>query len=190
MKNKEFEKCIQNTFIYNKNLKNNSILNIESLKILGIYEKREDIKKAIYKFSSKDIKPFPLPRLIKYQDYLDKYKIFHKKISQFYGDLSPETFKKYFEKLKIIIENKLRNKNKNSSTSGFSTYEIKENMEINDRLIVREFVKNTFYGDFNKLLYNLNIDNFEPVAYFTSIFMYRLNTYAKQNNYYCVENDK
>jgi hypothetical protein len=90
--NKEFEKYIQNTFIYNKNLKNISILNIESLKILGIYEKREDIIKAIYSFSSKEIKPFPMPRLIKYQDYLDKYKIFHTKISQFYGDLSPETY--------------------------------------------------------------------------------------------------
>jgi len=73
--NKEFEKFIQNTFIYNKNLKNI----FESLKILDIYEKREDINKAIYTFSSKDINPFPLPRLIKYQDYLDKYKIFHKK---------------------------------------------------------------------------------------------------------------
>ena len=193
--NKEFEKCIQNTFIYNKNLKNNSILNIESLKILGIYEKREDIKKAIYKFSSEDIKSFPLPRLIKYQDYLDKYKIFHKKISQFYGDLSPKTYKKYFEKLKIIIEqeekeNKLRNKNKDSLIGGFSTYEIKENMEINDRLIVREFEEETIYYDFNRWLYNLNIDNFEPVAYFTSRFMYSLNTYAKQNNYYCVVNNK
>ena len=192
-KNKEFEKCIQNTFIYNKNLKNNSILNIESLKILGIYEKREDIKKAIYKFSSKDIKPFPLPRLIKYQDYLDKYKIFHKKISQFYGDLSPETYKKYFEKLKIIIEqeekeNKLKNKNK--LIGGFLIFEIKENMEINDRLIVKEYEEYTFYDDLDRWLNNLNINNFEPVAYFTSRLMYSLNTYAKQNKYYCVENDK
>lgn len=193
--NKEFEKCIQNTFIYNKNLKNISIFNIESLKIIDIYDKREDITKAIYTFSSKDIKPFPLPRLIKYQDYLDKYKIFHKKISQFYGDLSPETYKKYYEKLKIIIEqekneNKLRQKNKNALIEGFSTYEIKENMEIVDKLIVREFEKNSIYGDFNRWLYNLNIDNFEPVAYFTSRFMHSLNTYAKNNNYYCVENDK
>ena len=193
--NKEFEKCIQNTFIYNKNLKNISNLNIESLKILDIQEKREDIIKAIYSFSSKDIKPFPLPRLIKYQDYLIKYKIFHKKISQFYGDLSPETYKKYYEQLKIIIEqeeneNKLKNKNKNALIEGFSTYEIKENMEIVDKLIIKEFEGNHIYGDFNKWLYNLNIDNFEPVAYFTSRFMYSLNTYAKQNNYYCVENDK
>ena len=81
--NKEFEKCIQNTFIYNKNLKNISILNIESLKILDIYEKREDITKAIYTFSSKDIKPFPLPRLIKYQDYLENIKYFIKKYLNF-----------------------------------------------------------------------------------------------------------
>ena len=74
--NKEFEKCIQNTFIYNKNI-------FESLKILGIYEKREDIIKAIYTFSSKDIKPFPLPRLIKYQDYLENIKYFIKKYLNF-----------------------------------------------------------------------------------------------------------
>ena len=63
-------------------------------------------------------------------------------------------------------------------------------MDYVDRLIIKEFEKNSIFSDFNRWLYNLNIDNFEPVAYFTSRFMYSLNTYAKQNNYYCVENDK
>ena len=43
-------------------------------------------------FSSKDIKPFPLTKLVTLRDYLDKYKEGHKKISQFYGDLDKESY--------------------------------------------------------------------------------------------------
>ena len=108
--NKQFVKCIQNTLIYNKNREPNSIPNIKDLKILNMYDNREDVKKLIVILSSKNIKPFPLPKLIRYQDYLNKYKIFHEKISHFYGDLSPKTFKKYYKELKSIIEQEEKEK--------------------------------------------------------------------------------
>ena len=191
--NREFEKYIQKIFIYSKNLEKIQNFNINSLKILNTYDKREDIKNIMFILSPKNNNYFPIHKLIDYQDYLDKYKIFHNKISHFYGDLSPDTYKNYFEKLKIIIneeekEKKLR-KNKSELLQGFSSFEIKEDLKKVDKLIIREWT-NSFYADLNKWLYNLNLDNFDPVAYFTSRFMYSLNSYAQANNYYCVENNK
>lgn len=75
-----------------------------------MYNNREDVKKLIAILSSKDINPFPLPKLIRYQDYLNKFKIFHEKIYHFYGDLSPKTFIKYYKELKLIIEQEEKEK--------------------------------------------------------------------------------
>ena len=72
----------------------------------------------------------------------------------------------------------------------FSTFDLKEDLQIVDQLIIREWTKNTFYFDLNKWLYNLNMNNFETVAYYTSRFMYSLNSYAQRKNKYCMENKK
>ena len=190
--NNEFKQCIQNICIYSKNPE--KYHNNLSTKISDIYKNREDIINFIKMFSSKDIKPYPLIKLITYQDYIEKYKIYHYKISQFYGDLSPETYKKYFEQLKKIIEEEEKEKKlykkKDILLKGFSTFDIKEDLQIVDQLIIREWTKNTFYSDLNKWLYNLNMNNFETVAYYTSRFMYSLNSYAQRKNKYCMENKK
>ena len=187
-KNKGFEKCIQNTLIYNKNKVNYPIDNIKALKIIDTFNNREDVNRIIDILSSKDIKPFPLPKLIKYEDYLNKYKVFHVKISQYYGDLSPETFKKYFQELKLIIEQEEKeNKNikdKKTLINGCLSFEIKEDLNAVDKLVIQEWTKETIYADFNKWLYNLNILNFEVPAYFASRFMYSLNSYGKNHNAY------
>ena len=190
--NNEFKECIQNICIYSKNPE--KYLNITSIKILDIYKNREDIINFIITFSSKDIKPFPQIKLITYKDYLDKYKIFHYKISQFYGDLSPETYKKYFERLKKVIEEeekeKKLHKEKDKLLEAFSKFDLKEDIQLVDKLIIKEWTKNTFYSDFNKWLYNLNMNNFETVAYFTSRFMLSLNSYAQTNDKYCKKNEE
>ena len=49
-----------------------------------------------------------------------------------------------------------------------------------DQLIIREWTKDTFWSDFNRWLYNLDITNFETKAYFGSRFMYSLNSYAQK----------
>ena len=56
----------------------------------------------IKRYSSKDIKPFPLTKLVTLKDYLDKYKERHKKISEFYGDLNKETYEKNMEEIKKV----------------------------------------------------------------------------------------
>ena len=191
--NKEFEKCIQNTLIYNNNIKAN--FNIENLKILNVFNNKKDINDLISILSSKDINPFPLAKLIKYQDYLEKYKIFHKKISQFYGDLTKESYEKYFNKIKLLIEKEEKEKrnikNKKILIDGFSSFEIKEDPALDsvDKSIIREWTKNTIYADLNKWLYSLNIDDFDAPAYFASRFMYSLNSFAKKKGLY-FKNDK
>ena len=151
--NNEFKECIQNICIYSKNPE--KYLNITSIKILDIYKNREDIINFIITFSSKDIKPFPQIKLITYKDYLDKYKIFHYKISQFYGDLSPETYKKYFERLKNLIEEeekeKKLHKEKDKLLEAFSKFDLKEDIQLVDKLIIKEWTKNTFYFNYKRM---------------------------------------
>ena len=190
--NNELSQIIQNICIYSKNPE--KYYNINTITIFDIYKNREDIINFIIIFSSTNIKPFPQTKLITYQDYLDKYKEFHLKISQFYGDLSPQSFKYYFGKLKIVIEEeekekKLR-KNRDLLLQSFSKFEIKKDLNKVDELIINEWTKDTFWNDFNKWLYNLDMNNFEPKAYFASRFIYSLNSYAHRKDKYCTKNEK
>ena len=56
-------------------------------------------------------------------------------------------------------------------------------MEYLDKLIIKEYTKNTLYGDLNRWLmnYGMNYDYYESVAYFTGRLMYSLNSYAQKN---------
>jgi len=185
--NKDFLQFIKNAIIYQSYLD----LNIKSLKIVNLYKNKEKIKNFIVQFSSKDIKPYPLIKLISYKEYLDKYKKFHQLISKFYGDLSGETYNNYFDKLKKLIikendQNKLSVEGTTRLIEGFSCFDIKKD----DKLIVKEWTKNIIGLDLNRWLYNLDMDNFETIAYFTSRFIYSLNCYAFQENCFCLENNK
>ena len=193
--NEEFSNCIQNTCIYTKNLNKYLNLNIGSLKIINIYNNKEEVKNFIIKFSSENIKCYPLKKLITYQDYLDKYKRFHYEIAKFYGDLSPETYKKYIEKIKFLIEEEdrrkeLLNKNKNKVLNGFIIFDLKRDLNIIDQLIIKEWTKDSFDLDLNKWLSNLDIYYCEAVAYFTSRIMYSLNSYGIKENKFIDINKK
>ena len=89
------------------------------------------------------------------------------------------------EKMKSLIEKeyeegKLYNKDKNKLLEGFLTFDLKGDTTNLDKLIIKEYEKNTFYGDLNKWLMNQNINSFDAVSYFTARLMYSLNNYAKQ----------
>ena len=189
----DFSKCIQNTCIYTNNLDKYLNLNIESLKIINIYNNREKVKHFINEFSSENIKRFPLRKLITYQDYLDKYKKFYYEIAKFYGDLSPVTYKKYLERIKILIEEEDKRKELYKSNGrevykGFLSFELREDLNYVDILIIKEWTKNSYYKDLNKWLSNLNMHSFEAVAYFASRIMYSLNSYGKKENEYVNKN--
>ena len=192
---KDFENCIKNICVYCMNLEKWSPLKQKYPIIYDVCDNEDDVVNFINKFSSKDIKPFPITKLLTYDDYEDKYKDRHIKISEFYGDLTLEKYQKNIEGMKKLIQsdkenNNLRNEDTNDLLSGFLTFDLKKDLETLDKLIIKEYTKNTFYGDLNKWLMDSKMNYYEPIAYFTARLMYSLNKYAKKNNKYYVENEK
>lgn len=144
---KDFESCIQNICIYKD-------LNKRYEKIVGFYSNPEEITDFIKKYSSKEIRPFPITKLIKYEDYIEKYKNLHFQISKFYGNLNLETSKEILEKIKSLIKEAYQSKNlKNKSfdkiIDGFTAFETKLDTESFNSLIIKEFFENP---DLNKWL--------------------------------------
>ena len=132
--------------------------------------------------------------MILYDDYINYYKKFHHKISEFYGDLTPETYNKYIELLKYLLkeeekEKKLK-KNPDKILEGFCNFNIQNDLKTLDKIIVKELTRFSFYEDLNRWLRYLNINNFEIVAYFTSRLMYSLNSLAQRDKTYCENNKK
>ena len=181
--NKEFEKCIKHVCVYCMNLQKWSKLKNDYNIIYGVYNEKKDVINFINIFSSKDIKPFNLTKLIRYEDYIDKYKDRHFKISQYYGDLTIDSYKENIEKMiKLIDDDDKRKqliKDKNKVVSGFLTFDINKDAEALNELIIREYTNNSFYGDLNKWLMNSKFNSYDTIAYFTARLMYSLNTYGE-----------
>ena len=136
-----------------------------------------------------------MTKLLTYNDYCDKYKYRHFRVSSFYGDLTPETYYKNLKRIKQLIkkegvEQELFQDSEEKVIEGFLKFDIKQDLDSLDKLIIKEYTKNTFYGDLNRWLMNLKMNNYTPVAYFTARLMYSLNKYAKNNQLYCIENKK
>ena len=68
-----------------------------------------------------------------------------------------------------------------SNRNAINKYEDNEqNLELLNKLIIKEYTKNTIYRDLNKWLMNSNKNFYESIAYFTARLMYSLNSYAKK----------
>jgi len=180
----QFEKCIKKICVFCQNLERWSQLKNKYPEIIdGVYRKRKEVENFIEKYSSKNIKPFPLTKLITYNEYLNKYKDRHFKISQYYGDLTIDSYKENIEKMiKLIDDDDKRKqliKDKNKVVSGFLTFDINKDAEALNELIIREYTNNSFYGDLNKWLMNSKFNSYDTIAYFTARLMYSLNTYGE-----------
>ena len=99
-----FKKLIKNICVFCMNYTKWSRLKNDYELVYDVCTTRNGVYDFIKKFSSEEKKPYPLTKLITYNDYIDKYKDRHFKISQFYGDLTPETYKQNMEKMKLLIE--------------------------------------------------------------------------------------
>ena len=191
--NKEFKDCINKVCVYCMNLSKWSQLKDKYNMVYGVYNKQSDIKNFILKFASKDIKAFHITKLITYRDYEDNYKNRHEKISQFYGNMTKEEFNKNLEEMKKLIksegEKKALKKTQQVLLGGFMTFQIKEDLKILNQLIIKEYTKETFYGDLNRWLMDSKMNSYDTIAYFTSRLMFSLNTYGKDNQMY-YKNDK
>ena len=192
---KDFDDCITNVCIYCFHPEKYLHLKFAYERIHDdIYKNKDDVGKFIEMFSAKEIKPFPMTKLIRLQEYKDTYHERHFKISQFYGNLTKEDYDKYYEEMKNIIiqkseSNELR-KNQTILFKAFLSFNLEEDIKELDKLIIKEYTKNTFHGDLNKWLMNSTMNIYEPIAYFTSRLMWSLNNYAITNNMYCNQNDK
>ena len=188
-KNKDLKNCIANACVFCWNLGTwSKLLNKYNNILRGVYNIQTQVAEFIKKYSSKDIKPFPLTKLITLADYNNKYKDRHKKISEFYGNMSVEDYKKHLEEMKQLIkteaEKKALKKQQNVLLGGFMTFEIKNDLALLNKLIIKEYTKETFYGDLNRWLMNSKMNSYDTIAYFTSRLMYSLNNYGKENKMY------
>ena len=66
------------------------------------------------------------------------------------------------------------------------TFEIKQDLDKLNQLIIKEYTKETFYGDLNKWLMDSKMNSYDLIAYFTSRLMYSLNKYGEQNQKYYI----
>ena len=194
--NQDFEKCIKTVCVYCRDYKKWSSLKDKYKIIYDVYTIRKDVINFIKDLSLKDIKqeikPFPITKVIRYKDYIDKYKYRHMIISQFYGDLTPETFKEKIKEMESLVKKEeemhlLKGISK-KILDGFYTFNIKNDIKILDELIIQAYTKQAFYGDLNKWLMNYKMNSFETVAYFTARLMYSLNTYGKTNEAFFTNN--
>ena len=191
--NKKFKECFNKVCIYCRQPKNYEKEKNENPNFIStITIEKKNVFKFIEETSSKDIKLFSLTKLITLGDYLNKYKERHKKISEFYGELNKEIYEKNIKQIKEVINNdekeKLLKRKKENILEGLLKFDLEEDLKALDELIIKEYTKNTFYGDLNRWLMKGKMKYYEPVAYFTSRLMFHLNKYAKENNKYCKEN--
>ena len=190
--NNEFEECIKKVCVFCMNLKNWLHLKDKYPIVHGVHKSRKEILKFIDLFSKKDVKPYPLVKLVTYENYYSKYKDAHKKISLFYGDLNIKTYEKNLKEMKELINEEekskeLINKNKNNFLNGLLKFNITEDLETLDKLIIKEYTKNSYFGDLNKWLMNSKLNSYDTIAYYTARLMYSLNSYGKNKKKYLTE---
>ena len=185
-----YEQFFQNVCVFCLKVKNYIHLSKKYKKIKGIYNIKSDVIKFIEDVSSEETKEFPSIKILTYNDYKDKYYERHEKISEFYGDLTLESYIKASKELNDFIEQNEKNdlkKDKDVLIKGFKTFDLSKDLETLDKLIIKEYTKNTFYGDMNQWLRSLNTDIYEKIAYYTARLMYSLNNYGFKTNNFCEE---
>ena len=180
----KYDEFIKNICIYCMNIEKYSYLKKIYSKIIGIYNTPSQVVTFIEKVSDEETKEFPMLKIINYHDYKDIYHDRHEKISQYYGDLSKESYTQNIKKIEKFIDlncKDLRTK-KDELIKSFKTFDLNKDLDMLDKLIIKEYTKNTLYGDLNNWLRKLDNLAYEMIAYFTARLMYSLNNYALLNN--------
>ena len=118
-------------------------------------------------------------------NYNSEIKKLHQMVAYFYGNFSKERFLKYSNIIKELFQkNKEFKELADRDIFAISLFE--EYFEYDK--IISEVIDNgwQFYMNLNKYLMNPKIENkdYESIAYFTSEFMYCLDSYAINNNMY------
>ena len=191
----DFKLLIQNVCIYCQDIKKYDELNNVDI-INGVWRGQKPIINFIKRSSSSEIESFPLIKLVTYESYKKEYKLLHRIISSFYGKKEDKNkiYEENKKKLDELInkedqEKKLKEK-KTTLDDAFQNFEKNDDIE-NIKLIIKEYTKNTFYGDFNRWQLSLDAKYYISFAYFASRLIFCLNEYGKainektnKNNYF------
>jgi hypothetical protein len=187
LENKKYENFIQNICIYCINIQKYKDLKNKYNKLIGVYNTQKQVEEFIETVSSTETREFPTLKIVNYNDYKEKYHDRHEKISEFYGDLTKETYNEYISKIEKYIDlkdpNDLR-KNKKVILDSLKTFDISKDLDTLDKLVIKEYTKNTFHGDLNNWLRILDCVAYEAISYFTSRLMYSLNNYAQKSDHF------
>ena len=186
-----YDHLIKNICIYCIHVDNYLHLKINNNKIKGVYNTCEDIVKFIKDISSEEFIQYPITKIISYNDYKNKYYERHEKISEFYGDLTKETYNEYSQKLFKYIDSKKEKDFKiarKELIEGFKTFDIDQDLN-NLNKIIKEYTKDTIYSMINNNLRNFDDEVYEIISYYTARLMYELNKRTKELNSYFTKNN-
>lgn len=132
-----------------------------------------------------------MTKVLTFHDY--KYNFFqrHKNISDYYGDFTEQTYneaKNNFNEFINQENSKNLKKNKNEIKDAFRTFDLDKDLKALDNMLIKEYTKNTLYGDLNNWLRSLKNDVYEKVSYYTARLMYSLNSYGKKEKKFYKKN--
>ena len=102
--NSNFKAIIKNVCIYCHNIKKYNNLPKKYNIIKAVWCTRDPVVNFIKKSSSENIIPFPLVKLVTYENYKKKYNTLHLIISLFYGENNEKTFEENYEKMEKLID--------------------------------------------------------------------------------------
>ena len=191
--NKEFDNCIKNICIFCWELEKYQKYKNECKKIFDVYKKTSDVI-DLFLIKTQTKNHYFKTKLITEEYYTKIYNSRHFEIAQFYGDLNPDIYRINIEKITEIIKRENKEKklssNQNKIIEGFSKFELKNDSQNSDELIIKEYLNSPFSKYLNECLMNIDQELDESVAYFTSRLIFSLNSYAYKNNMFCIEDKK
>ena len=192
--NKEFDNCIKNICIFCWELeKYQKYKNGECKKIFDVYKKTSNVI-DFFLIKTQTKNHYFKTKLITEEYYTEIYNSRHFEIAQFYGDLNPDIYRINIEKITEIIKRENKEKklsdNQNKIIEGFSKFELKNDSQNSDELIIKEYLNSSFSEYLNECLMNIDQELDESVAYFTSRLIFSVNSYAYKNNMFYIEDKK
>jgi hypothetical protein len=150
-----------------------------------IYNKKDGIIQFINYYSSNQIKPFKIVKLISQECHFNIYKDKYSKLMDFYCNLKDDKInKRYFEEITNYInemdkQNKLKI-DKKKLIEGFKNLNINKNSR---KLIMTEYLK-TIYDDLNNFIKNSDVKIEDCLYYYTALIMYCFVNYSNVKNIY------
>ena len=155
-------------------------------KIQGAYSQIDEVIKFIHE-KNQESEIFPAISLITYKEYINKYMVLHRLISEQYGKNNENCFKIAISYLKDFLfwcpklKTESSKSNKINIESLLETLQQFEGINDNEEDIIKKYSQefDSYYQDFNNWLYNTDPLAIQKTSWFIAGVMYSLNYYAE-----------